>query len=85
MNIERINPNEIEDVKSARKVISELLDCIFEMSRDFKRELSNLSSQNVRTLDFNITKTENTDLLHKGYYTAAEVDEKLSGYQKITS
>lgn len=85
MNIERINPNEIQDLQSAKKVIAELLDCIFEMNREIQRELLNLSSQNVKRLDFNITKTENTNLLHKGYYTAAEVDKKLSGYQKITS
>lgn len=61
MNIEKININSIKDIESAREVIGQLVECIFEMRRDNQRMLNNLSSQNVRTLDFNVTKVTNID------------------------
>ena len=61
MNIERINVNSIKDIESAREVIGQLVECIFEMRRENQRILSNLTSQNVRTLDFNVTKVMNID------------------------
>lgn len=61
MNIERINVNSIKDIESARVVIGQLVECIFEMRRENQRILSNLTSQNVRTLDFNVTEVRNID------------------------
>ena len=61
MNIERINVNSIKDIESARGVIGQLVECIFEMRRENQRILSNLTSQNVRTLDFNVTEVRNID------------------------
>lgn len=61
MNIERINVNNIKDIESARGVIGQLVECIFEMRRENQRILSNLTSQNVRTLDFNVTEVRNID------------------------
>ena len=61
MNIERININSIKDIESAREAIGQLVECIFEMRRENQRILSNLTSQNVRTLDFNVTKVMNID------------------------
>ena len=61
MNIERINVNSIKDIESARGVIGQLVECIFEMRRENQRILSNLTSQNVRILDFNVTKVTNID------------------------
>ena len=37
------------------------MECIFEMRRENQRILSNLTSQNVRTLDFNVTEVRNID------------------------
>ena len=82
MNIERINVNGITDIEDAKKVMVQILDCMFEMNRDIQRQLANLSSQNVRTLDFNITKVQNKAVLLKEYYTAKDIDEILTGYQK---
>lgn len=84
MNIERINPEKIEDIQGAKKVMREILDCMFEMKREMQRELLSLNSKNVKSLDFNITRTENEKAILKDYYTAAEIDEKLSQYQTIT-
>ncbi len=61
MNIERINVDSITDLESAKVVIKQLVDCIFVMNRDIKRQMNNLSSQNVKTLDFNITQVKNID------------------------
>ena len=65
MNIENIDVESITDIEGAKKAITRLVDCIFEMNREFKRELNNLTSQNVKSLDFNITKVENIDLVFK--------------------
>lgn len=67
MKIERINPERIKDIQSAKEVIKELLDCIFELNRDISRRFDNISSQNIKTIDFNITRTENIDLLLSEY------------------
>lgn len=60
MNIERINIEGIKDPE-AKKVIGQLMDEIFIMKRDILRQLNNLSSQNVKTLDFNITQVRNIE------------------------
>lgn len=60
MNIENINVEGIKDPETKR-VIKQLVDEIFIMKRDFSRQLNNLSSQNVKTLDFNITQVTNID------------------------
>lgn len=60
MNIERINIEGIKDPE-AKKVIKQLIDEVFIMNKDIQRTLNNLSSQNVKTLDFNITKVRNAD------------------------
>lgn len=84
MNIEKINVNGITDIEDAKKVMVQILDCMFEMNRDIQRQLANLSSQNVRTLDFNITKVQSKGDLLKDYYTAAQIDTKLEEYQKVS-
>lgn len=61
MNIEKINIDSITDIETAKVVIKQLIDSIFEMKRDFSRQLNNLSSQNVKTLDFNITTVKNIE------------------------
>lgn len=61
MNIEKINVNSIKDIETAKAVIQQLVDCIFELKRDFSRQLNNLSSQNVKTLDFNVTQVRNIE------------------------
>ncbi len=61
MNIENIDVGGITDIEGVRRVIEKLVDCIFEMNREIKRELGNLTSQNVKSLDFNITRVENAD------------------------
>lgn len=75
MKIERINPERIKDIQSAKEVIKELLDCIFELNRDISRRFDNISSQNIKTIDFNITRTENIDLLLSEYATKEYVSE----------
>lgn len=65
MNIESIDVSSITDIEGARRVIAKLADCVFEMNREIKRELNNLTSQNVKSLDFNITKVENADVVFK--------------------
>ena len=61
MNIERINVDSITDLESAKKILKQVVDCIFVMNRDIQRQMNNLSSQNVKTLDFNITQVKNAD------------------------
>ena len=61
MNIENINVENITDLESAKKVIGELIDCIFVMQRDINRQLNHLTSQNVKSLDFSITTVKNID------------------------
>ena len=63
MNIENINDNGIKDIETAKAVIQQLVDCVFEMKRDIQRQMNNLSSQNVKTLDFNVTQVRNADKL----------------------
>ncbi len=65
MNFEDINTDNITDIEGARKAISQLADCIFVMNRDIQRQLNNLTSQNIKVIDFNITKTQNADTLLK--------------------
>ena len=61
MNIEKINVDSIKDLESAKEVITQLVDEIFIMKRDISRQLNNLSSQNVKSLDFSITQVKNAD------------------------
>ena len=61
MNIEKINVNSIKDIETAKAVIQQLVDCIFVMNRGIKRQMNNLSSQNVKTLDFNVTQVRNIE------------------------
>ena len=61
MNIEKINVDSIKDLESAKEVIKQLVDEIFIMKRDISRQLNNLSSQNVKTLDFNVTQVKNIE------------------------
>lgn len=61
MNIENINVDGINNLEDAKRVIGELLDCIFVMQRDIQRQLNHLTSQNVKSLDFNITTVKNID------------------------
>lgn len=64
MNIERINLNDIPDPKT-RQVVSQLAECVFELNRELKRTLNQLTSQNVKEIDFNITKVKNLDKIIK--------------------
>ncbi len=61
MNIENINADSINNLEDAKRVIGELADCIFVMQRDIQRQLNHLTSQNVKEIDFNITKVKNID------------------------
>ena len=61
MNIEKINVNSIKDIETAKAVIQQLVDCILVMNMDIKRQMNNLSSQNVKTLDFNVTQVRNIE------------------------
>ena len=60
MNIENINVEGIKDPE-AKRVVKQLIDEIFIMKRDFSRQLNHLTSQNVVSLDFNITQVKNLD------------------------
>lgn len=60
MNIENINTEGIKDPE-AKRVIGQIIDEVFIMNRDIQRTLNNLSSQNVKTLDFNITAVKNIE------------------------
>ena len=66
MKIENINAESIKDIESAKVVIRQLIDCIFVMQRDINRQLNHLTSQNVKSLDFNITTVKNADKIIKG-------------------
>ncbi len=60
MSIENINVEGIKDPE-VKRVIKQLVDEIFIMKRDISRQLNNLSSQNVKTLDFNVTQVKNIE------------------------
>lgn len=59
MNIESINVDGITNIEDAKRVIGEVIDCIFVMQRDIQRQLNHLTSQNVKEIDFNITRVKN--------------------------
>ena len=61
MNIDRINVSDIKTIEDARFVIGLLIDDIFVMKRDLQRQIDNLTSKNVKSLDFNITKVSNIE------------------------
>lgn len=61
MNIDRINVSDIKTIEDARVVIGLLIDDIFVMKRDLQRQIDNLTSKNVKSLDFNITKVSNIE------------------------
>ena len=61
MKIEKVNVERITDIHTAKEVIKELIDCIFVMQKDINRQLNHLTSQNVKSLDFNITTVKNID------------------------
>ena len=59
MDIEKINVESIKDFETAKAVIGQIIDAVFVMKRDISRELNNLTSKNVKELDFNITIARN--------------------------
>lgn len=59
MNIENINADSINNLEDAKRVIGDLVECIFVMQRDIKRQLNHLTSQNVKEIDFNVTRVKN--------------------------
>ena len=59
MNIEKINVDNITDIETAKAVIRQIVDAVFVMKKDISRELNNLTSKNVKELDFNITIARN--------------------------
>ena len=61
MNTENIDVGSITNLEDAKRVIGELVDCIFVMQRDIQRQLNHLTSQNVKEIDFNITRVKNID------------------------
>ncbi len=77
MKIESINTSKITD-PATREVISQLAECIFELSRDIKKTLNHLTSQNVKEIDFNITGVKNIDSVLKDYATKTYVDSKIT-------
>lgn len=64
MNIERINLDNISDTQT-REVVSQLAECVFELNRELKKTLNQLTSQNVKEIDFNITRVKNVDRILK--------------------
>ena len=60
MSIENINVEGIKDPE-VKAVIRQIIDEVFIMNRDIQRTLNNLSSQNVKTLDFNVTQVKNIE------------------------
>lgn len=80
MNIERVRIDEIKDVQ-VKNALSELLDCIFELDREYKRLLGSLTSQNVKAIDCKITKIENIDSILTKYATKAYVNERVGVYE----
>lgn len=63
MNLENINVDSIKDLESAKIVISQLADNIFVMNKNIQRQLNHLTSQNIKSIDFNITTVKNADKL----------------------
>lgn len=61
MNIEKINIDSITDIETAKTVIKQLADCVFVMQKDIQRQMNHLTSQNVKSLDFNITTVKNIE------------------------
>ena len=59
MDIEKINIESIKDIETAKAVIRQIVDAVFVMKKDISRELNNLTSKNVKELDFNITIARN--------------------------
>ena len=60
LSIENINVEGIKDPE-VKAVIRQIIDEVFIMNRDIQRTLNNLSSQNVKTLDFNVTQVKNIE------------------------
>ncbi len=65
MDIDKINVDSIKSLEDAKRVIGEVIDCIFVMQRDINRQLNHLTSQNVKEIDFNITTIKNIDKVIK--------------------
>lgn len=80
MNIDQINVDSINDLEGAKRVISQLVDCIFVMNKDIHRMLNHLTSQNVKSIDFNITKVKNIDKVLGNYATKTYV---ANNYQPL--
>lgn len=81
MNIERINVSGITDTQT-REVIDQIVECIFEMNREYQRKLCSLTSQNVKDLDFNVTNVRNIETALRGYATKEYVAQN---YQPVTT
>lgn len=79
MDLEKINVDGIKDPET-KKVIKQLIDAIFVMNKDIQRTLNNLSSQNVKTLDFNVTKVKNVEKPLKNYATKNYVTTEILKY-----
>lgn len=80
MNFENINTDSIKDLESAKKVISQLADSMFILKKDIQRQLDNLTSRNITSIDFNITKVQNIDTVLNNYATIKYVEEN---YQSL--
>jgi len=65
MNIENINVDSITNLEDAKRVLREVIDCIFIMQRNIQRQLNHLTSQNVKEIDFNVTAVKNIDKVIK--------------------
>lgn len=61
LNIEKINVDSINDLEGAKAVIKQIIDEVFVMNRDIQRTLNHLTSQNVKSLDFNVTQVKNIE------------------------
>lgn len=59
MNLYKIDVDSIHDIESAKDVIKALVEEVFIMHRNIQRTLKNLTSENVKALDFSITKVTN--------------------------
>ena len=59
MNLYKIDVDSIHDIESAKDVIEALVEEVFIMHRNIQRTLKNLTSENVKALDFSITKVTN--------------------------
>ena len=71
MNIEQINVDSIHDLESAKVILKQVLDCIFVMNRNIQRQMNHLTSQNIVSLDFNITTVKNIDKVLGNYQKKA--------------